>query len=136
MYRNIFIKFIFSSFLFVFGCENLDPKDFPNLKIADMVKGKGSRTVESGDTVKVYYVGKFTNGQVFDSNYEKPKPKRFPMRSTTLIKGWRVGILGMKQGGKRKLTIPPELAFGEKGKFGRIPPNSTLIFEIELVEIE
>lgn len=118
------------------ACEDLDPKNYPQLKMKDLKLGQGDEVVGTGDTVKVHYIGKFTNGKVFDSSYKRQKPKRFSMRSSTLIKGWKIGVQGMKLGGKRRLTIPPDLAFGEKGKFNSIPPNATLIFDIELVEIE
>ena len=128
--------FKIAMFIALTACTNLDPKDFPNLKIDILEEGNGKEKVGSTDTVKVHYVGRFVDGQVFDSSYTKNQPKRFSMFSTTIIKGWKVGVVGMKVGGKRRLTIPPELAFGEKGKFNTIPPNSTLIFDIELLEIE
>ena len=123
-------------FALLVACNNLDPKDFPNLKIVNLEEGRGEAKVGSTDTLKVHYVGKFADGRIFDSSYTKDQPKRFSMYSTTIIKGWKVGVIGMKVGGKRRLTIPPELAFGEKGKFNTIPPNATLVFDIELLEIE
>lgn len=117
-------------------CEDVDPKNFPNLKIKTLRKGKGEETVSRWDTVKAHYVGRYETGEIFDSSYKRRKPKRFSMRSSTLIKGWKIGILGMKVGEKRRLIIPPELAFGKKGKFNSIPPNATLTFDIELMEIQ
>ena len=127
---------VFAVFTVLTACTKYDPKDFPNLKIDILDEGKGKEIVGPTDTLKVHYVGKFVDGRVFDSSYTKSQPKRFSMFSSTIIQGWKVGVTGMRVGGKRRLTIPPELAFGEKGRFNSIPPNTTLIFDIELLEIE
>ena len=118
------------------ACEDLDPKNYPQLKIEDLKAGKGSSAVGTRDTIHVHYRGLFADGTEFDSSYKRGKAKRFNMRSSTLIKGWKIGIQGMRVGGKRRLVIPPDLAFGAKGKASRIPPNATLTFDIELLEIE
>lgn len=115
------------------ACLNLpDPKDHPGFKLKDVKKGKGD-AVGAMDTVFVKYVGKFKDGTVFE---RANQPKEYSMFSRTLISGFKMGLVGMQQGGKRVVTIPPELAFGEKGKLGKIPPNATLVFEIELLRIE
>lgn len=131
---NTFLKV--ALFLALIACTDLDPKNYPNLKIEILKEGKGEERVGSRDTLKVHYVGRFTNGRVFDSSYKRGIPKRFAMYSSAQIMGWKVGVMGMKVGGKRRVTIPPELAFGKKGKLNIIPPNATLIFDIELLEIE
>lgn len=115
------------------ACLNLpDPADHPGFKIKEVKKGKGD-PVGAMDTVFVKYTGKFRDGTVFE---QAKNPKEYSMFSRTLISGFKMGLAGMRQGGKRVVTIPPELAFGEKGKLGKIPPNATLIFEIELLRIE
>lgn len=106
----------------------------PSLEIKDIVVGTGA-TVVNGSTVKVLYTGTFTNGTVFDSVIDRSKPFSFIVGSGQVIKGWEQGVMGMKVGGKRKLTIPPELGYGNK-KTGPIPANSTLIFELELLEVK
>jgi FKBP-type peptidyl-prolyl cis-trans isomerase FkpA len=100
----------------------------------DLVLGKGA-SAAAGDDVVVHYVGWLTNGQQFDSSRARRDPLDFALGAGDVIKGWDQGIEGMKQGGKRKLTIPAELAYGEHGCGGVIPPHATLVFEVELLEI-
>jgi FKBP-type peptidyl-prolyl cis-trans isomerase len=104
------------------------------LKIEDEREGTGS-AVESGDTVEVNYVGTLLNGQKFDSSYSRNQTFSFKVGAGEVIEGWDKGLVGMKVGGKRKLTIPAEMAYGSQGA-GTIPPNSPLIFEIELVSVK
>jgi len=106
------------------------------LVVQDIVVGNG-KTAENGDTLSAHYVGKLENGTVFDESYGRGQPIQFVLGSGQLIKGWELGLVGMKEGGKRRLVIPPELGYGAKGAGnGVIPPNATLIFEIELVSVQ
>lgn len=105
------------------------------LQIEDVVLGDGAEA-KTGNTVSVHYTGTLTDGTKFDSSLERDEPFEFVLGAGQVIKGWDLGVVGMKIGGKRKLTIPPELAYGEAGVPGTIPQNSTLVFEIELFRIE
>ena len=104
------------------------------LKYVDMVVGTGA-TPKVGDTVVVDYTGRFTNGKVFDSSVGK-QPFQFVLGRGQVIKGWDEGVGSMKVGGKRKLIIPPDLAYGARGYPGVIPPNSTLTFVVQLLKIK
>jgi FKBP-type peptidyl-prolyl cis-trans isomerase len=104
------------------------------LKITDITVGTGEEA-KSGDKVWVNYRGTLTNGKEFDSSYSRNEPFNFPLGAGRVIRGWDEGVAGMKVGGKRKLVIPPDLAYGERGAGGVIPPNATLIFDVELVKI-
>lgn len=104
------------------------------LKIQDLKVGTGA-AVKSGDTITVNYVGKLPNGQTFDSSYTRHQPFTTVIGTGQVIKGWDEGLIGMKVGGKRRLTIPPDLGYGDQAA-GSIPPNSTLIFDIELLGIK
>ncbi|XDD45789.1 FKBP-type peptidyl-prolyl cis-trans isomerase [Leptospira sp. WS39.C2] len=105
-------------------------KDF---QIIDLVIGKGDEAF-SGSYVTVHYVGRLTNGTKFDSSRDRNRPFEFNLGAGEVVKGWDKGVRGMRVGGKRKLIIPPELGYGSK-QVGNIPPNSTLIFEVELLKI-
>lgn len=105
------------------------------LKIEDIVAGTGAE-VKSGDTVVINYKGTLLDGTQFDSSYDRGVPFETKIGIGAVIKGWDVGVLGMKVGGKRKLTIPSSMAYGEQGAGGVIPPNSPLIFEMELLSIK
>jgi FKBP-type peptidyl-prolyl cis-trans isomerase len=103
------------------------------LRITDLVIGDGPEA-RSGQTVVVNYRGTLESGKEFDSSYGRG-PFSFPLGAGRVIRGWDEGVAGMQVGGKRKLVIPPDLAYGERGAGGVIPPNATLIFEVELLEI-
>ena len=103
------------------------------LRITDLEIGTGAEAV-SGEMVSVNYRGTLTNGKEFDSSYGRG-PFQFPLGAGRVIKGWDEGVAGMKVGGKRKLVIPPELAYGSRGAGGVIPPDATLIFEVELLGV-
>ena len=100
----------------------------------DIQVGTGAEAV-SGNKVSVHYVGTLTDGTKFDSSRDRGQPFDFQLGAGRVIKGWDQGVAGMKVGGKRKLVIPPELAYGSKGFPGLIPPNSTLVFEVELLGV-
>ncbi len=100
----------------------------------DEVVGTGAEA-KTGDSVSVHYVGTLPNGTEFDSSRKRNQPFKFTLGQGKVIKGWDQGVVGMKVGGKRKLTIPPSLGYGARGAPPVIPPNSTLVFEIELVSI-
>lgn len=105
-----------------------------DLKIEDTQEGTGQE-VKTGDTVVIHYKGTLTDGTQFDSSYDRGEPFETQIGVGRVIKGWDLGVVGMKVGGKRTLTIPPSLGYGEQGT-GSIPPNSTLIFELELLEVK
>ncbi|MBP9708367.1 MAG: FKBP-type peptidyl-prolyl cis-trans isomerase [Oligoflexales bacterium] len=105
------------------------------LKITDDVVGTGAEAMPD-KTVTVHYTGMFMDRSKFDSSLDRGTPFKFVLGGGQVIQGWDVGILGMKVGGKRTLVIPPHLAYGERGAGDVIPPNSTLLFEVELLGVE
>lgn len=105
------------------------------MKIEILQQGAGDE-VKKGDKITVNYVGTLQNGTKFDSSIDRGQPFVFTPGENSVIRGWELGVVGMKVGEKRKLTIPPELAYGSAGAGGVIPPNATLVFEIDLLGIE
>jgi peptidyl-prolyl cis-trans isomerase A (cyclophilin A) len=105
------------------------------LEYIEVEAGTGAQAV-AGKTVAVHYTGKFQDGKVFDSSIERGEPIEFQLGRGNVIKGWDEGIALMKVGGKAQLIIPPALGYGERGAGGAIPPNSTLVFDVELVSVK
>jgi FKBP-type peptidyl-prolyl cis-trans isomerase FkpA len=104
------------------------------LNIEEIAEGTGE-PARSGDRVAVHYTGWLTDGTKFDSSLDRGKPFSFQLGAREVIRGWDLGVAGMKVGGRRKLTIAPELGYGPRGAGGVIPPNATLVFEVELLRI-
>jgi FKBP-type peptidyl-prolyl cis-trans isomerase len=104
------------------------------LKYLDVTVGTG-RLAELGDTASVHYTGWLADGKKFDSSVDRKEPFSFRLGAGQVIKGWDEGVMGMKIGGKRKLTIPPQLGYGARGAGGVIPPNATLTFDVELLDL-
>lgn len=104
------------------------------LQYVDLVVGSG-REAHAGETAIVHYTGKLTNGTQFDSSKDRNQPFPFRLGAGHVIKGWDEGVEGMKIGGIRKLVIPPQLGYGSRGAGTAIPPHSTLIFEVELLDL-
>lgn len=109
--------------------------DSGKLIIEDIKVGDGTEA-KSGDTVVMNYSGTLTDGTKFDSSYDRNEPFTTKIGVGQVIKGWDQGVPGMKIGGKRKLTIPPDLGYGSQGAGSVIPPNATLVFEVELLEVK
>ena len=105
------------------------------LIIDDVVVGNGD-AAKAGDQVTVHYTGWLTDGAKFDSSKDRDDPFSFPLGARRVIAGWDEGVQGMQVGGTRKLTIPPLLGYGARGAGGVIPPNATLVFEVELLSID
>lgn len=104
------------------------------LEITDVEVGNGDEAT-TGQTVDVHYTGWLTDGKKFDSSLDRGQPFSFALGGGQVIQGWDQGVVGMKVGGKRKLVIPPELGYGSRGAGGVIPPNATLVFEVELLAV-
>jgi FKBP-type peptidyl-prolyl cis-trans isomerase len=136
----------------VFGCGSTNKANSPGtsspakvngqptttasgLQYWDIVVGAGAIAV-AGNTAKVHYSGFLTSGEKFDSSRDRGEPFSFPLGGGQVIKGWDEGVAGMKVGGQRQLRIPPELGYGAAGAGGAIPPNATLIFDVELLGVD
>ena len=125
----------------IYATQNNDIKQPPQnmnkqgVEIEILKEGTGT-AAKNGDAVSVHYVGTLENGVKFDSSVDRNVPFEFTLGAGQVIPGWDVGVEGMKIGEKRKLVIPSSLAYGERGAGGVIPPNATLVFEVELLEIK
>lgn len=117
------------------GTDAAPAAEATELKIEDVQVGSGEEAVE-GKEVTVHYTGTLTDGKKFDSSLDRNEPFTFRLGAGMVIPGWEQGIKGMKVGGKRKLTIPPQLGYGERGAGGVIPPNATLLFDVELLGVK
>jgi FKBP-type peptidyl-prolyl cis-trans isomerase len=150
--RLILAAMMFAVFGLAVGCGSSEKASAPStaapIKVAglptttpsglqywDVVVGTGATAVP-GSTVKVHYSGFLTTGQKFDSSRDRGEPFSFPLGAGQVIKGWDEGVAGMKVGGQRQLRIPPQLGYGEAGAGGTIPPNATLIFDVELLSVD
>ena len=134
---NFIKNLIFSSLLiFTYGCAKENITKMGNgLIIEDIIIGEGEEAKDFNKVI-VNYTGKLEDGSIFDSSLKPGRsPFTFTLGSGSVIKGWDLGVKGMKVGGKRKLTIPSELGYGSRGAGGVIPPDATLIFEVELIEV-
>jgi hypothetical protein len=115
----------------LFGDEG---NDLRSLRVEDVVVGVGP-SVQIGDQARVHYVGRLTSGHEFDSSRTRGRPLEFGLGRGMVIRGFERGMVGMRVGGVRRITIPPELGYGAKGSPPMVPPNATLVFEIELLDI-
>ena len=111
------------------------PAQLPGgLQYIDVVVGSGAE-VRAGQNVSVHYTGWLTTGQKFDSSRDRGQPFGFPLGGGRVIQGWDAGVAGMRVGGQRRLIIPPNMGYGASGAGGVIPPNATLIFDVELLGV-
>ena len=131
---NLLIAFLCIGNLLIGGI-GMEITTESGLKYTDEVIGKGD-SPSKGDILVVHYTGTLDDGTVFDSSVKRNQPIEFPIGMGRVIKGWDEGLLNMKVGGKRKLIIPPDLGYGARGAGGVIPPNATLFFDVELIEIK
>lgn len=115
---------------------NNDNNKNMDLKIETVQEGTGEVKTKNGDTISVHYTGKLENGTKFDSSVDRGTPFEFTIGQGMVIAGWEKGLLDMKVGEKRILTIPSDMGYGAQGAGGIIPPNATLIFEVELMDIK
>jgi FKBP-type peptidyl-prolyl cis-trans isomerase len=131
-------RFLSAVVLFsMIGCGSSDPagpSGDGTLQTEDLVVGTGP-TAANGSVVTVHYVGRLTNGTIFDNSRTRGTPYTFQIGANQVIPGFEQGIIGMRVGGQRRITIPPNLAYGSQGN-GPIPPNATILFEVELLAVQ
>ena len=125
------MKIFYSIILIIFSYDVLSKE----ITILNDISGRGFEIINH-TKVKVHYIGKLEDGKEFDNSYKRGEPITFQIGTRQVIQGWETGLIGMKIGGKRTILIPPELAYGSRGAGEIIPPNATLIFEVELLEVE
>ena len=113
----------------------IDTQDLQDLKIVDVKVGTGAEA-KPGNLVRVHYTGWLEDGTKFDSSHDRTEPFEVPLGAGMVIQGWDRGVAGMKVGGVRRLFIPAQWAYGQRGAGGVIPPNATLIFEVELLGVQ
>lgn len=119
-----------------FAAKKSNVPSEPGLVIEEVTVGKGKAAAKAGSEVAVHYTGVLENGTKFDSSLDRGEPIVFVLGQGRVIPGWDKGLVGMKVGGKRKLKIAPELAYGDRGAGDKIPPGSTLLFDVELVKLD
>ncbi len=139
MNRGIFVVMIFGLSVGAFLSPTLAEEENPTvtssgLQYLDLVKGSG-REAHVGETASVHYTGWLKDGTKFDSSVDRGQPFSFRLGAGQVIKGWDEGVVGMNIGSKRKLIIPPDLGYGARGAGRVIPPNATLIFDVELLDL-
>lgn len=124
--------------IFLVSCILADDKEDKKKKLQIGIKKRVQCTMKSkkGDVLKMHYTGRLENGDQFDSSLDRKEPFSFTLGAGQVIKGWDQGLLGMCEGEKRKLVIPPDMGYGERGAPPKIPPSSVLVFEVELLKIE
>ena len=135
--KNCVLLALFGIFLLPLAghaAEEAMVKTSSGLQYTDLVVGQG-REAHAGETVTVHYTGTLVDGTKFDSSKDRNKPFSFKLGAGRVIKGWDEGVEGMKIGGTRKLVIPAQLGYGARGAGSTIPPNATLIFEVELLDL-
>ncbi len=139
MKKSLILFLILPLFIIINGCSSNGDKNEvttpSGLKYVDEVVGTGP-SPQKGQQVTVHYVGTLENGKKFDSSKDRNQPFTFIIGVGRVIKGWDEGVMTMKVGGKRKLIVPPDLAYGQNGFPPTIPPNATLIFEVELLNVK
>ena len=148
VFRPLLVVVAFSAALLLTACDSGSddptPRTVPDedyvttqsgLQYYDFVVGDGA-TATNGREVTVHYRGWLTDSTQFDASYDRNQPFTFPLGAGQVIEGWDQGVAGMKVGGERQLVIPPELGYGSSGAGNTIPPNATLIFEVELLEVK
>ncbi len=135
MKKTILIVTLLLIPLFLTGCNKttMEEQEVTELQIEVLAEGTGDREVKSGDQISVHYTGTLVDGTKFDSSLDRGQPFTFTIGLNQVIQGWEQGLLEMKVGEKRKLTIPSDLAYGEQGSGSIIPSNAVLVFEVELV---